>query len=114
MVKYLLDKDERRDIVLFYAASSEEEFAYKDIFSQAQKLGVKVVYIITKEENIPKNWKGKSGHINTQILQEEVPDYQHRIFYLSGPNAMVSNYKDLLKKMNVENKNIVTDYFPGF
>jgi len=37
MIKYLLDKNERRDMVLIYANKSAEDIAYNDIWSEARK-----------------------------------------------------------------------------
>lgn len=115
MVKYLLDKKEQRSIALFYANKTADEIAYKDIFDQAQKeIGLKTVYVLSNVDKIPANWQGKTGRIDEKMLTQEVPDYKERIFYISGPNAMVDAYKHLLGKLGVPHTQIVTDYFPGF
>ena len=115
MIKYLLDKSEKRDIILFYAAVSSAEFAYKNIFETAgKKIGLKVVYVLTDTKNIPPEWKGKSGYLTEETIKQEVADFKQREFYLSGPIAMVNNYKKLLSKVGVSINNIITDYFPGF
>ncbi len=49
-----------------------------------------------------------------EIIKNEIGDYTDRTFYLSGPNAMVMNYKKMLLGMEIPAKNIHTDYFPGF
>jgi ferredoxin-NADP reductase len=36
------------------------------------------------------------------------------VFYLSGPEAMVDSYEDLLGSLGVEPARIMTDYFPGY
>jgi glycine betaine catabolism B len=115
MVKYLIDKKERRDIVLFYANKTEEEIAYKDIFDAASDaIGLKTVYILSDKEHVPTNWKGKVGRIDKALLEDSVPDYKDRMFYLSGPTAMVRGYKDLLLQLGIPHTQIITDYFPGF
>jgi ferredoxin-NADP reductase len=115
MIKYLIDKNEKRDIVFFYANKTEGEIAYKDIFDEAeQKLGVTIVYIISDEKNIPSSWKGEKGRITEVMLNKYVPDIAARTFYISGPNGMVENYKKLLARLKIKPTSIVTDYFPGF
>jgi hypothetical protein len=37
MIKYLADKNEKRDIVVFYSNNSVQDIAYKEIFNLAQK-----------------------------------------------------------------------------
>lgn len=115
ILKNLLEKNEKRDIVLFYTSLSEKEFVFKDVLNEAQeKLGVKVVYIITDEKSIPEKWRGEKGFINEDMLKKWAPDFRQRLFYLSGPNKMVDSYKSLLRRLGVSEKNIVTDYFPGY
>lgn len=113
MVKYLIDKNEKRDMVLFYCASDPREFVYKDIFASGAEIGLKTVYVVTGKENIA-GWSGEAGRITPEMLEKYVPDYRERKFYISGPNAMVEGYKKLLHTLSVGRENIVTDYFPGF
>ncbi len=115
MIKYLLDKGEKREITIFYAAITPDEFAYKDIFTEAEeKIGIRVIYVLTDSKKCPPGWTGKSGYLTEEMIKESVPDFKERTFYLSGPIAMVNNYKKLLSKLGVQITNIVTDYFPGF
>jgi len=114
MVKYLIDTDQTRDIVLFYICSHKDEFVYQDIFDQAKKTGLKTVNVITQAINVPKQWSGEVGYLNKNLIVKYVPDYLNRKFYLSGPNMMVESSKHLLKSLNVPNSQISTDYFPGF
>lgn len=114
MVKYLLDKKEKRDTVLFYACKSLEEVAYKDLLDQAEKsIGLKTIYLLSEGE-LPKDIKAIRGRLSKDIIEKEVPDYKDRIFYLSGPELMVRAYKRLLLELGIKRNKIVTDYFPGY
>lgn len=115
MIKYLLDKRERRDIILLYANRTAEEIVYKDILDQAKKnLGLKVVYNLTDSASVPANWSGKKGRIDEQEIRQEIPDFKERIFYISGPLSMITSFKSVLEKLGVPLNQIKTDYFPGF
>jgi ferredoxin-NADP reductase/Na+-translocating ferredoxin:NAD+ oxidoreductase RnfD subunit len=115
MVKYLLDKRQKRPIVLFYANKTPSEIVYQDVFDEAQqKLGLKVIYTLTGRSRIPANWKGQVGRITPQMIQEAVPDYRHCLFYLSGPNAMIADFEETLNRMGVKREHIKKDFFPGF
>lgn len=115
MVKYLLDTKQKRNIVLIYSASDPKEFAYKDIFAEAEeKIGLKVIYLVTNTNISKELWSGYVGRLNEQVVKKEIPDYTDRTFYLSGPNRMVEAYKKLLGLLGIKYRNIVTDYFPGF
>lgn len=114
MVKNLLDSGRRCDITLFYSSSNPEEFVYKNLFEKAKDLGVKTIYLLGGEGRAPKNWPGETGYLTPALIKRYVPDFKERKFYLSGPIAMVNNYKSLLGSLGIGNVNIVTDYFPGF
>lgn len=115
ILKYLLDKKEKRDVVFFYTSSNESELVYKDIFTQsAQQLGVKVIYVITDETRVSPTWTGEKGRISEEMIKKYVLDSKERKFYLSGPNAMVESYERLLGKMGIGRNKVVKDYFPGF
>jgi ferredoxin-NADP reductase len=112
MIKYLIDTNERRDIVLYYLANSANDFAYHELFSEAQeKLGIETIYIASVGDEA---WQGRVGRLTPEVVYETLPDFTERHFYLSGPNGMVESYKKMLNDMNVPRKQITTDYFPGF
>lgn len=63
----------------------------------------------------------ESFHIHPFIGRRLVPDDFKKyvtepksIFYLSGPEPLVENYKDMLQKMGVAKERIKTDFFPGY
>lgn len=90
MLKYLLDVQERRDIVLFYANRTADEIVYQDVLGAAQeKLGIKTFYTLTDTAAIPKNWPGCVGRISEQMIREAVPDYQERTYYLDAIPSFV-------------------------
>ena len=114
MLKYLLDTQQQRDIVLFYANRTADEIAYKDVLSEAQtKLATRIYYTLTNTEAIPRNWPGFAGRINEQMIRQMVPDYQERMYYLSGPPELVNAYEHTMKAMGIKNSQIKTDFFSG-
>lgn len=115
MIKYLLDQRQRRDMVLLYASQEVTEFAYGELLTQAETdIGLRTVFIIGNEQRLPAGWPGEHGRITAEMIQRRVPDYAGRTFYLSGPQAMVENYKHLLRGMGLPAWQVKTDYFPGF
>lgn len=105
ILKYLVDKGQRRDIVVVYTASDENQFVYKDVLKEAeQKLGIKTIFINTKTE----------GHMEKERLVKEIPDYKDRTFYISGSHGVVTAFEDIVKSSGVPRSQIITDYFPGF
>jgi ferredoxin-NADP reductase len=115
MIKYLADEWLARDIIMLYSNRHVEDIAYKDLFDQvSRELGLKMVYTLTDVANLPANWSGQVGAINATMINSEVPDYQERIFYISGPHSMIDGFSQMLQKMGVPKSHIKTDFFPGF
>lgn len=114
MVKYIVDKNLKTNIILIYSNRSEDEILFSDLFKTAEKNGVKTKYVLTDKENLPKNWNGLIGHIDSETIKKVIPDYKTRKFYLSGPQMMVINFKKLLIDLSVPKENIKTDFFPGY
>lgn len=115
IIKYLIDTDQKRDIILLYSNKKAEDIVYKDIFDTAfKKIGLKTVYLLTDKTSIPKGWNGKVGYIDAKVIQEEIPDYKDRIFYISGPHSMVDIFERTLKGMDLSGVQIKVDYFPGY
>ena len=52
--------------------------------------------------------------INEEVIRRNVKDVYNRIYYISGPFNMVSIMKRILLKMNIDEKDMVIDYFPGY
>lgn len=114
MLKYLIDTNEKRSIVVFYANKTMDEIVYTDVLTQAQEqLGIKTIYILTDEAKIPPHWQGVPGNITAETIEKEVPDYKERIFYLSGPLGMIEFYEHILLGMGIHRKNIKKDFFAG-
>lgn len=114
MIQHLLDINQRRDITLFCINRLENEIVYKDVLDKArQKLGIKTIYTLTDITQISPNWKGKVGYVDKQMLRENVPDYKKCIFYISGPNTMVTSVQEMLIDAGVNRDHIKTDFFPG-
>lgn len=115
MVKYLMDTNDHRDIILFYSNKNISEVVYQNVFDLAAKqIGLKTVYTLTETDQIPTNWSGQVGFIDAQMIKNEVPDFADRTFYISGPHGMVTAFQKTLSGVGIPNSKIKTDFFPGF
>jgi ferredoxin-NADP reductase len=126
MVKYLSDLDEHRDIVLLYSNRTAGEISYTNVFDEAAtQIGLKTIYAITDEDanttrangSINKNSHSANlhyGRIDAELIRREIPDYRERMFYISGPRAMVTAFEKTLSELGVPLTHIKTDFFPGF
>jgi ferredoxin-NADP reductase/Na+-translocating ferredoxin:NAD+ oxidoreductase RnfD subunit len=100
MVKYVVDFQQERDIHLLYSANSNGEFAFKDLFSEAKRFGVETSY--------------ETEQLNKDKIQEIIPDFAERVFYISGPYGFVQAVENALIALKIPLRQIKTDYFPGY
>ena len=99
MLKYLLDTQQRRDIILFYANRTVDEIAYKDVLSQAQaKLGVKIFYTLTDRTPGPVIGPASSVALMSVCSRRSYPIIQSVVYYLSVPPEMVRAHEESLKR----------------
>jgi len=115
MIKCLVDTNDSRSVVLFYSNKVITEMVYKDVLNEAEKkFGLKTIYTLTDTNACPVDWKGCRGYFDAKLIEQEVPDFKERLFYISGPHTMVVSYENILINMGVKPGNIKTDFFPGF
>ena len=113
--KYIVDKRLGTDVVLIYANRTKRDIAFKEDFDAMQTAypELKVIHIISQEEE--KEWSGRRGHIDSQVIKQEIPDYAERKFYLCGPPGMVQAMGDILiDGLDVDSGNIFTENFVGY
>ena len=114
MIKSLLDSRQRRPITLFYSATTLNDFVYKDVFDRAQyELGIKTIYSVTDNSNLPSLWSGKVGRVSAEMIRAAVPDYRNCLFYISGSRSMLDSLTNTLHKLGVASYQVKTDYFAG-
>jgi glycine betaine catabolism B len=111
IAQYLIDTDQKRDVALFYSATTPGEFAFSNVFAKA---GFKVLFSITPPKDMPVQWSGRRGTIDADLVKSVLPDWQQRIFYLSGPYGFVKVVRQNLLTLGVKPSAIKADYFPGY
>lgn len=91
------------NITLLYA-NHDENIVFKDEFEKIAKNNpnFKIHYILSPE------------HIDPAKVKEFVPNINKPIFYVSGPEPMVEDLIEMLKKMGISDSKIKGDWFPGY
>jgi ferredoxin-NADP reductase len=115
MVKYLIDKNDTRTVTLLYSARTESDIAYKSVFEEARdSIGINTIYTVTDSNATISSPHTVVGSITGRLIEQAVPDYLERIFYISGTHAMVTAMRDILMELGVSHSNIKVDFFPGY
>ncbi|OGH20815.1 MAG: hypothetical protein A3D74_05470 [Candidatus Levybacteria bacterium RIFCSPHIGHO2_02_FULL_37_13] len=104
MIKWILYNKQHRDVILLFYNKTKEDIVFEDIFKKAERFGLKTIYFNTD----------KGGHNDEKFINEKVPDFKERTFYISGPEPMVKIFEKMLGKMGLKKSQIKRDYFPGY
>ncbi|HZY50856.1 MAG TPA: RnfABCDGE type electron transport complex subunit D, partial [Devosia sp.] len=112
MLDDLLERGEARPIKLLYGNNRIDEVAYADVLKRArEELGIPTYYAVRDPEGATSDMT--VGYIDAAMIEERVPDYRERIFYISGPQAMVNATRRTLRELGIPTWRIKTDFFPG-
>ncbi len=115
MVKYLIDKNEARNVRMLYSSRTTADLAYKDLFEEARvKLGMDTSYILNDIRQAEYLANVTSGKIDKILLTQAIPDYMDRVFYISGTHPMVEAIQEILHELGVHHSKIKIDFFPGY
>ena len=102
-------------LFLFYSNRTPSATAVLHDFEKfaKQNQNFKFFPTITQLEGV-KDWKYPTGRIKFKMIEENVPELKNAIFYISGPNAMVSAMRQVLAVGKIKSGNIVTEEFSGY
>lgn len=114
MIKYIIDTHLTVDIMVLFVNRHKDDILFTDVLEEARRYGVNTIYALTDKEHIPADWHGEVGYLTEAMIKREIPDYQKRTFYISGPQLMVQSYEQLLHALHLKKDQIITDYFPGY
>ncbi|MEI6831120.1 MAG: FAD-dependent oxidoreductase [Candidatus Omnitrophota bacterium] len=112
--KYVVDKKLGIEIVLIYSNRTAGDIVFKDDFdAMANEYPLlRVAHVLSVAEA---NFKCTVGRINSEVIKNEIPDYQQRKFYLCGPPQMVEAMRKILAEdLNLPTEKIVTENFQGY
>lgn len=106
-MSYLMSTN--RPITLLYAVRSIDDAAY---LQQLKHYNAEITIISTSSSLIDPAWKYIDGELTYEVLRGLVDDKKRPHVYISGPPAMVSSTKKIIKSLGI--KSIHTDHFTGY
>lgn len=113
MIRYATDMLYNSDITLLYSAKTEPEILFREKMTEIAKANLHLNIVITLTESVP-GWGGHTGRINRGMIENEIPDWRERVFFTSGPPAMVDAIVAILREMDLPEDHIRSEYFTGY
>ncbi len=108
MIKWLIERDEERDIQLLYAATSPDAFLFSDVWQNYAPL--KVTRMVSRTNS---SWNERIGHLDIPFVLMHARETKDSLIYLAGPQSLIEPlYDELLS--HVPRYRLLLDYFPGY
>ena len=103
-------------IFLFDSNKRPEDAVFMDELMNAQNANPNYTFIgtMTQMEKSKQAWEGETGFIDEDMLLRYIDDLTVPIYYLVGPQGMVSAMLEMLIMIGVDEDNIRTEEFFGY
>ena len=116
MLSYATEEKLPHPIVLFYANRCLEDAAFMDALWKLERANPRLRFVptLTRMSNDNGGWKGKTGHISSEMLAMQVGILRGPIYYIAGPPTMVAATRRTLSEVGVDEDDIRTEEFAGY
>jgi ferredoxin-NADP reductase len=108
--KYCTDTQLNSSIILIYGCHSENEIAFHKelVVTQNKNPNLRVIFVLSQPDN---DWKGHSGLIDSDLIKNEVSDYNERVFFACGPPGMMVAIKNVIKSLGLPSTQLKLEAF---
>lgn len=111
-LRWAVDTSAPVDLVVLYANADLASAPFREELDAMQSPTVRVVLVLSHPEA---GWTGRSGHIDPDLVEAEIPDWGDRHFFVSGPPGMVTAVaRSLQQEMGVAQDSLTAEAFPGY
>ena len=116
ILSYAAHKNLSQPLFLFYANRKLKDAAFIDDLWQLERENPRFCFVptLTRPTNPGLSWKGRAGHISSEMLFAQVGHVRDPIYYIAGSPDMVSATLQTLGNAGVEADDIRTEEFAGY
>ncbi len=116
MIRHIETQGAGTSVVLFYSVRIPGEAVFLDeLQSVAEKNEhIKIVPTMTRVEEGSDVWKGLTGRIGPEMIQEHATGAKHALYYIAGPPALAEGTQKMLRDTGIDLKQIRVEKFTGY
>lgn len=103
-------------IHLFYSNRRPQDAAFLDQFTELEKVNPNYRLIATMTSAAASNppWTGETGYINGEMLLRFIDDLKSPVYYIAGPEGLVTAVRKTLSEAGVNESDIHVEQFTGY
>ncbi len=113
MTRYATEMMFTTDITLLYSARTEDRILFRHEMRDLTERNPHLSIVLTLTAPGP-GWTGRTGRIDRRMIDQELPDWRDRVFFTTGPPAMVDAILAILREIGVPDSQLRFEYFPGY
>lgn len=112
MLRWAFEENQPYGFTLIYSDNETKSMAFLEELKQMEKdhSNLKLIVSVTREEG----WSGEKRHVDSDFVKEYLGDINKRLYYVSGPPAVVEKVASNLKQAGIGEDDIKTDSFSGY
>lgn len=117
MIRYAKDQNAGLPIVLLYSNDVPEDIVFREELDTLAKEEdwLTVVHTITRAEKSKKEWSGRTGRINRELIQKQAGPLENPVYYVCGPPGMVSAMTGIIQELpGVGQSDLRFEKFTGY
>ena len=105
MIKDIADRSLQYNFHLIYASRYVDDVIFSEELAELDAAHgfLKVSQIISRP---PEGYQGRTGHLNTEVIEELIGSGENKMFYLCGPTSFHDFCAEQLEKLNVKARRI--------
>jgi ferredoxin-NADP reductase len=116
MLSYATGQKLRHSIFLFYVNRYLKDAAFMDSLRNLECANPRFRFVptLTRVTNNNGDWRGKTGHISSEMIVTRVGRVAGPIHYIAGPPTMVAATRRTLSEVGVDEDDVRTEEFAGY
>jgi len=116
MLSYATPEKIGHPMLLFHANRPSKDAAFIDVLWKLEHASPRFRSIptLTRQADDSGAWKGKTGHISSEMLFTQVRVMRGLIYYIAGPHVMVAATSQTLGNAGVNEDDVRTEEFAGY
>lgn len=116
MIAYAAEKNLSFPITLFVSFSTREDMMFYDELIKISKdhPNIKIIYTVTKHDDLEKSWGTELGRINADMVKKYCPDFLEPQVYICGSTGLVEGMLELVNELGVPLELVKKEKFVGY
>lgn len=116
VIKDATERQLPHQLFLFYSNRRLEDAPFFEQLTELAHQNPNFTFVptMTEPQKSAQPWSGETGYITNAMIQKYIANMHTAIYYLSGPEVMVSAMRKVLSEAGVNDGNIKTEEFSGY